>query len=207
VEAAMTVRCSKCGEELMGAVNRCWKCGQMFAQRPEIDGRPPVRAEAIVDQPPLEAVVLGDAPAGDAVEEAAVAVATAVPQPVPTLAPSAALTAAQIQRLTRTSTSDMIDAKRSSLMAMGGTVGSLVLGLFALALALFRFEAALIALLGLLFGIWGLYSPRRPLAFAAMLLCCLAIALGSYTGANQLRVYIKNRQPIVDDYNPAGARP
>jgi len=26
----MSVVCSKCGEELMGAVNRCWKCGTPF---------------------------------------------------------------------------------------------------------------------------------------------------------------------------------
>lgn len=86
---------------------------------------------------------------------------------------------------------------------MGGTVGSMVLGLFALVLAMFRFEAALIALLGLVLGIWGLYSPKRALALVAMLVCCLAIGLGSYTGAKQLYVFYKQRQPVVDDYNPA----
>ena len=58
-------------------------------------------------------------------------------------------------------------------------------------------------LLGLVLGIWGLYSPKRALALFAMLLCCLAIGLGSYTGAKQLYVYYKNRQPLVDEYNPA----
>jgi hypothetical protein len=109
-----------------------------------------------------------------------------------------------VRRLATTSTADLIDAKRTSLTAMGGTVGSLVLGLFALVLALFRFEAALIALLGLVLGIWGLYSNKRGLALFAMLLCCLAIGLGSYTGAKQLYVYYKNRQPVVDEYDPAG---
>src|SRR4051795_11818810 len=41
----MAVRCSKCGEELLGAVNRCWKCGQTFALHPEMDGTPPVRTD------------------------------------------------------------------------------------------------------------------------------------------------------------------
>jgi len=200
----MTVRCSKCGEELMGAVNRCWKCGQMFAQRPEIDGRPPVRGDAIFDEP-LQAVVLGDEEQLAAQGSVAPSVALAAPAPLqPT--PQSPI-AAQIQRHLRTSTSDLIDAKRNSLMAMGGTVGSLVLGLFALALALFRFEAALIALLGLVLGIWGLYSPKRRLALAAMLLCCVAIGLGSYTGAKQLYVHIKNLQPLRDEYDPAGAEP
>ena len=34
----MAVRCSKCGEELLGPVNRCWKCGQQFAAQAEIGG-------------------------------------------------------------------------------------------------------------------------------------------------------------------------
>ena len=191
----MSVRCSKCGEELMGAVNRCWKCGQMFAQRPEIDGRPPVRATA-ADLAPVEAVVLDDHPAGGGAGEFGGAAAAPL---VPT-SPAAA----QVRRLAATSTADLIDAKRTSLTAMGGTIGSLVLGLFALMLALFRFEAALIALLGLVLGIWGLYSNKRGLALLAMLLCCLAIGLGSYTGAKQLYVYYKNRQPLVDEYDPAG---
>ena len=200
----MTVRCSKCGEELMGAVNRCWKCGQMFAQRPEIDGRPPVRSDAVFDEP-LQAVVLGDEEQLAAEGSAAPSVAVAAPASL--LAAPQSPIAAQIQRHLRTSTGDLIDAKRNSLMAMGGTVGSLVLGLFALTLAMFRFEAALIALLGLVLGIWGLYSPRRRLALAAMLVCCLAIGLGSYTGAKQLYVHIKNLQPVRDEYDPAAAQP
>jgi hypothetical protein len=189
----------------MGAVNRCWKCGQMFAQRPEIDGRPPVQADAaILDQPPLEAVVLGDeAPLMAETAPAPAATLAATTAPANALSVAIGPIAPRVERLARASTSDLIDAKRNSLMAMGGTVGSLVLGLFALALALFRFEAALIALLGLILGIWGLYSPKRGLALVAMLLCCLAIGLGSYTGAKQLYVHIKQRQPIVDDYNPA----
>ena len=196
----MAVRCSKCGEELMGAVNRCWKCGQLLAQRPEIDGRPPVRTAAPAAVAPLEAVVLAEEELADVAGGPAEGspAARSLPHLVPT-SPAAA----QIQRHTRATTSEFIDAKRASLTAMGGTIGSLVLGLFALALALFRFEAALIALLGLILGIWGLYSQKRSLALFAMLLCCLAIGLGSYTGAKQLYVYYKNRQPVVDEYDPA----
>lgn len=200
----MTVRCSKCGEELIGAVNRCWKCGQMFAQRPEIDGRPPVRGEAKPGvQPPLAAVVLDDASPGKTAESAGLAATPAANRETVPL-PAAAYVS---DRTARTTTGDLIDAKRASLTAMGGTIGSLVLGVFALVLALFRFEAALIALLGLILGIWGLYSPKRALALVAMLLCCLAIGLGSYTGVNQLYVYYKSRQPLDNGYNPAGLEP
>lgn len=43
----MSVRCSKCGDELLGAVNRCWKCGQQFTAQPDPGGLPPVRYKPI----------------------------------------------------------------------------------------------------------------------------------------------------------------
>src|SRR5687767_14951058 len=109
----MAVKCTKCGEELLGAVNRCWKCGQSFAVHPQADGQPAVRLEAaaVGDEQPMEAIVLEDGLA-----EAALAHYPAV----------------QVVRPRTISTSERIDAKRKSLMAMGGTVGSLVLAIFAL---------------------------------------------------------------------------
>jgi hypothetical protein len=177
----MAVKCTKCGEELLGAVNRCWKCGQTFAVHPQADGQPPVRVDTatIGDEQPMDAVVLEEGLAEAAMAQYA---------------------AAQVVRPRPISTSERIDAKRKSLMAMGGTVGSLVLAIFALAIAAFRFEAALIAALGLVMGIWGLYSPRRGLALVAMLLCWLGIGLGTYTGARQLYIHIlKSRPPVVQE--------
>jgi hypothetical protein len=182
----MSVKCEKCGEELLGAVNRCWKCGQPIA-RMQIQEQPsaPTASPPHVEQP-LDAQILEEtAPAG-------LPVAPLSPLPAST-SPFAPVTYAKTPKPSLT-TADRIDALRSSQMAMGGTVASLILGLFALVLASFRFEAALIALLGLFLGIWGLKSQRRNLALAAMLLCCLGIGLGSYTGAYQLYVHVmKNR--------------
>lgn len=51
----MSVRCSHCGEELMGAVNRCWRCGRAFAATPTVSSAPPVRREPVegpLDLPP-----------------------------------------------------------------------------------------------------------------------------------------------------------
>lgn len=85
-------------------------------------------------------------------------------------------------------------------MAMGGTVGSLVLAAFALIISWFRFEAVLIAALGMAMGVWGLQSARRNWALVGMLLCWLAIGLGTYTGARQLYIYIqKSRPPEIPD--------
>ena len=39
----MAVTCSKCGEELLGAVNRCWRCGAKFMPHHGDTGVPPVR--------------------------------------------------------------------------------------------------------------------------------------------------------------------
>ena len=39
----MSVRCEKCGEELLGAVNRCWRCGQHIATPPSSTGGPPLK--------------------------------------------------------------------------------------------------------------------------------------------------------------------
>ncbi len=206
----MAVRCAKCGEELLGAVNRCWKCGTTFAARPEIDGRPPVRvemppAEATLNAPPLDAVLLDEPPAASLTPGAAAAPPPEVPAtlvaPQPYLPPPQPPMATVLvkprpaPRLSSTP-ADRVEALRKSNMAMGGTVGALVLGVFALVLSLFRFEAALIALLGLIMGIWGLNSPRRNWALVGMLLCCLAIGLGSYTGATQLYIYLQKNRPV-----------
>lgn len=165
----MSVRCSKCGEELLGAVNRCWKCGQALALHPETDGRPPIRSPAAGGQEPLSARVLSDH-------------AAAAPEP----------------RVThrRQSTSDQIDARRASVMAMGGTVTAVVLGLFSGLLAIVWPPAAVIAVLGLVMGIWGLRSPRRNLALVGMLLCCLAIGLGAFGGARALYVHVQSNRAI-----------
>jgi hypothetical protein len=197
----MTVRCTKCGEELLGAVNCCWKCGQAFALRPEIDGRPPVRpAGPPTAEPALEAEVIEDATVDQLAAATPVAVAAQV-QPMPmTAVPAHPPVAARVIAPPKVSTADFINAQRASLTAMGGTAAAFVLGVFALGIGLFGFWGAPIALLGLVMGIWGLYSPRRGWALAAMLVCCLAIGLSSYTGARQLyRHMLKSRVPAQEE--------
>jgi len=208
----MAVRCAKCGEELLGAVNRCWKCGTTFAARPEIDGRPPVMlemppAEALASAAPLDAVILDDPPAEPAAIDALPAdgdpppAAASPPAPTPYYPPpqppmATVLVKPRLAQRATSTPADRVEALRRSNMAMGGTVGAFVLGVFALVISLFRFEAALIAVLGLIMGIWGLQSQRRNWALTAMLLCCLSIGIGAYTGVRQLYVYIQKSRPI-----------
>lgn len=187
----MAVRCSKCGEELLGAVNRCWKCGQMFALRPEIDGRPPVRTEAPVStEQPLAAIVIQQ----DQEQPAAAA-----------LPPAMVVAPRYIQPPRKATTAEMIDARRNSMMAMGGTVASLVLGIFSIILTMLWAPAVIIAVLGLVMGIWGLYSPRRNLALVGMLLCCLGIGFGAYGVARWTYIQVQSSRPtlIEDTSDPA----
>jgi hypothetical protein len=192
----MAVRCAKCGEELLGAVNRCWKCGQVFVRHPEMDGLPPVRMERSPEaSEPLEAIVLDDATAGSPAAPAAVAAAS--PVAIAQVAPA-------VQFLPKRaapppSTAEIVEARRQSMMAMGGTVGALLLGIFSLILSPFRVEGAVVALFGLGMGLWGLYSTRRNWALVGLLLCCLGIVLGAYRGANDLYILIKKNQPVEVD--------
>ena len=193
----MAVHCAKCGEELLGAVNRCWKCGQVFARRPEMDGLPPVRMERPpAAGEPLEAIVLEEV-AGSAEQAGAAPVAVAAPPaaafPLPPVAPTVQFIPKPIAP--PPSTAKLVEAQRKSLVAMGGTVGALAVGMLAIILAPFNFLGAIVGLIGLGLGLWGLHSPKRNWAFVGLLLCCLAVALGAYRGATDLYVYIKSQQP------------
>jgi hypothetical protein len=191
----MAVHCSKCGEELLGAVNRCWKCGQMFALHPEMDGRPPVRAEAVVGgNEALNAIVV----------EPAVGNPMQPPEGGPAVASLATPTLAQppmarVIQPRRASAAELIDARRAGMMAMGGTVTSLVLGVFAAGLAAIWPPAAMVAVLGLVMGIWGLSSPRRNWALVGMLLCCLAIGLGTFRLARNIYISIQANKALTID--------
>ena len=179
------VHCSKCGEELLGAVNRCWKCGQAFALPPEMDGRPPVRAVAAVgSSQPLEAIVVEHV---SKTSGSSLSVPVASSRPIPSR---------------MSSTAELIEARRAGLMAMGGTVTSLVLGLFSAVLAALWPPAAIVAVLGLMMGIWGLSSPRRNWALVGMLLCCLAIGFGTFGMARRIYIGIQRNKPIEESISP-----
>ncbi|MFM7842739.1 MAG: hypothetical protein ACKPEY_00715 [Planctomycetota bacterium] len=59
------VRCSKCEEELLGAVNRCWRCGSVFSSQLPADGQPPVRRWPIprLQSDPITAELVGESSA------------------------------------------------------------------------------------------------------------------------------------------------
>jgi hypothetical protein len=183
----MSVHCTKCGEELLGAVNRCWKCGQAISVTSREQACSRTR-----DDPP------GASAGSPAVTFDQPLQATLIDSPAIPLAPVAAPAYSQSRPLT---TAELIDARRTGMMAMGGTVASLVLGFFAAALAFVWPLASLIAILGLMMGIWGLQSPKRNLALVGMLLCCLSIGVGTYSAVRRVYLSFKQSQPIQMPYD------
>lgn len=204
----MAVHCSHCGEELLGAVNRCWKCGKAFAAQPTAEGLPPVRRVPLTaapetpesTEPLVQAELAGVASSGEQPASATDAVGRPVRSGTPFSAESTpkAVSAAAVP-LSPLPADSLRRATPAlpNTTAMGGTIGAIVLGLFALVLAPFRAEAALVAMIGMVMGLWGLYSPRRAWALVGLLICCLAIGIASYTGAKALNVLL-NRNKAWD---------
>jgi hypothetical protein len=201
-EIDMAVRCARCGEELLGAVNRCWKCGQQFAVRPTPDGLPPVRAELVAEtvgvaaasneQPadaPIEARLIDEsAAAGGQV--------TSVLEPRPTITAAIPPPLVSTHPLATPRQPKPVASPANNVAALGGADAALLLGLFGLLLSWWRYEGAIVAFIGLVAGIWGIYSPRRGWALVGMLLCALAMGLGTYTGVRQLYLYLNRNAPI-----------
>jgi hypothetical protein len=201
----MTVRCAQCGEELLGAVNRCWKCGQQFVARPTVEGLPPVRVEPAAlaaagamssatseasSAEPLEARVLDDSASG---------VAAAMIDPPRTLPVSASPPPPHPLATPLPTYVPRRSPQRPNFAAQGGAYGAIVLGVFALVLAPFRWEASIVAFVGILMGIWGVYSPRRNWALVGMLLCTVALGWGTFTGVRQVYLWMNRNAPVTVD--------
>jgi hypothetical protein len=167
--------------------------------------RPAYEAVAVeLSHEPLEARVLEDDAAVAAAElpsansggtaygtmaiESAAAVATLPPNPLSTPRPVPAAPISQFRPV----------YQPPNYAAQGGAYAALALGLCGLALSFWRWEAAVIAFVGLIAGLWGIYSPRRNLALVGMLLCALAMGLGSYRGVSDLYVFLYKDAPVVN---------
>jgi hypothetical protein len=225
----MAVRCSKCGEELLGPVNRCWKCGQAFATLPDAGGLPPVRREPGPVAVPVIAAPQAVAPA------AVIADAASIEEPVPAEAADGAAAATSAPAAPRVRTGSPFSPGAATTLvqqtlnagttplqsrpkppgtkdlirdqvAVAGAIGSLVLGGFGLAVAWMQnpsavIGGALIAVLGLVMGMWGLHSKRRGWALFGMLICVAAISLASYSGAMilyQWQLEAKEMEGLID---------
>jgi hypothetical protein len=202
--------CPHCGESLLGAANRCWKCGGRV--------QPPV-SNARASQPSTTTSSASDVIVASVAEAATDSLAQDQATPVLTLLtrqeivlalatepPRRGSPFAAIAPLSQHGARETVygagpyDAQSAQLSqaiasqyqaplaanypqhtaAMGGVVASLILGILSLGLLFYSALAALIAVAGAIAGIWGLKSERRNLAILGILLCCLAMTLGGY---------------------------
>jgi hypothetical protein len=219
----MAVRCSKCGEELLGPVNRCWKCGQQFTAQAEAGGLPPVRY-APVELPsdvvmaelsggPVTATVPGDAtteaspapqanasspagPGGQSIRTGSPFVRGAVMQAVSTPAfPKHPLAPGFSPRIPGPPGHDPL--------AVAGAVIAILMGVFALSIAWIQSwvtisAAIVIALIGFAMGIWGLYSKRRGWALFGLLICCAGLGFATYTGTKLVYDLQRERDEAIE---------
>ena len=200
----MAVRCGQCGEELLGAVNRCWRCGSTVLSRAGDANLPPIRRPPIPvasevlgvsDEPDVVVAALADQltgapdarrpavpdgtdPAGPSRPATAKRAPSAEPRPVRRIGSPFAEPAGQelpVRELRfgrfRVSYGSICNA---------AAVTAVVLGLVSLSACFFTSWAIIAAVLGLGLGLGGVYSRHRGTAIMGILLCCLALTIGSF---------------------------
>jgi hypothetical protein len=223
----MKARCENCGEELLGAVNRCWRCGAGVASAVTVD-LPPVRrappnlptpkpatgedagavptADLPVDEDltPVAESALTDSPTDGSPGLAARSPSTVFGEPdevVPLamLRDSAGSNPAQPEvpasAAERLRTGSMSPARSTHYSSIAGAIASLALGGMSLLLSYFTTLALIPAAMGVAMGIWGLYSTRRAMALAGIVLCSLVLLISGFRGIVDLYEYRYGHSP------------
>lgn len=210
--------CSHCGEELLGAVNRCWKCGQRVIPPPPT---PPVSDFLVAEIATAGPVVTVDASMVQALvsappqlvtltlDEVAFAMAKDPPRRGSPFAVEATLVDRkphetyygagpyrQVEPISRGGRLKPRPAQYPrNTSAVGGITAALVLGILGLVFLYFSVLGGVTAAIGLGCAIWGLYDPRRKrLALVALLLCCLVLTIAAWMLGFQ--VYNALQQPV-----------
>ena len=217
----MTVKCAQCGEEVLGAVNRCWQCGAPIASRPGDVNLPPVRGAPIADsaaagpdrrraEPPTDdagesdGAVLAQLADGESGHHQTLGEHTAGEPGAP---PVAAASATPASSITHGAGSEAVAPRYPRYAAsVGGSIASLVLGALSLIASFYTASAVVTAVLGIGMGIWGLYSTRRGPAILGILLGCGAMAIGGVNGVVRMYEYRPGYNPwdSLSPYEPLG---
>lgn len=193
----MAVHCAHCGEELLGAVNQCWRCGTKVLSRAGAANLPPVRCVPLLmpteprpaadetdivlagfaDQVGAAGAVCPDGirPAESRPTETTVQTCASRRRGSPFAElPSAGGSSSRWRRL--------VSRDRLRLNAQTATTTAAVSGLLSLAASFFTVWSLIPAVIGLGLGLCGLSSKHRGTAIVAILLCCLALLVGSFLG-------------------------
>lgn len=204
----MAVMCGQCGEELLGSVNRCWRCGAAVVSHRGNAELPPVRRAplpaagsvagapavlaagegdaavlaALSDSPPADTAIVGAASAAESAGAATAArpiVARRVGSPFAVSVFPGERAAASTAAV---SFPTIMPEYPRNASAAAGAFAALALGVISLLASLVTVGSIITAGIGIVMGIWGLYSPRRLAAVIGILLCCLGMLGGGYQG-------------------------
>ena len=182
----MNARCSRCDEEVLGSVNRCWRCGQPFPLPRPADSVPPQRPECRETNEALLAEVL-DSPVGTDVPTLCCGSPAAETADVFTDSPN--------RQLPNKRPSNPSTARQSPLV-LALTSLALLLGLVSLALLRNLPEASLtLSALGIVAGCLALRSGGLRAGSAALLMCCFAAWLSGFALAVHLYTATHNVPP------------
>ena len=173
----------------MGSVNRCWKCGHEFVSRAGPAEIPPLRRAPVKDMPerPLAAEVVNVDESGESDPRWS--------RRGSPFAKSGSASAASHE--SRVDTGPRLPDYPRNAGAIGGTVVAIALGAIGFGLAfVFPVGALIVSLLGLVMGVWGVYSKRRGAAIVGLLICCIAFATAGFNGAVGLYTYMHGVSPF-----------
>lgn len=176
----MAIRCGKCNEELLGAVNRCWKCGTKVVLANDDPLLPPIR------RPCIDGTLYSNSPDNDVV----VAVLSD--------SPSISVTSSNQQPVRKGSPfrSRSDSAAVRWLIAVFAWVGpklgrtqfasaiiSIALGIASLAFIWFPWPGLTLSFTGMLIGFWGLRSHSPGVAIVGLMLSCGAFSMTGFKAA------------------------
>lgn len=191
----MPVRCAKCGEELLGAVNRCWRCGTTYALHADAAGDPPVRRPPVVlsslTQPVHE------------VTDSQKAVSN-VGSPFQDGTIQSDLPAARGP--TRIRPADRVPRGDSSPTAIVAGIIAAVLGGLSILLAnQIPLAAVVISFLALGMAIWGMYGRQRWVPLVAILLSLIGLGWGGVNTTVDLYIHLYGISPWQSEDAPVTA--
>jgi hypothetical protein len=198
----MKATCPQCGEELLGAVNRCWRCGAEFASNPDEAGPPPVQhapggelnaagppvngetepeERADVVAPPVDLAL--SAETGDtAAEENEAIVATEVIDEAepPVVVPLEGVHGGRPQGALGAKPKGVPRPRVKGRYGVLFGVTAILIGVVACGFSIDSLWALPLGVLGVVTGACGLIGQRRGAALAGILICCIALTLSGY---------------------------
>ncbi len=228
----MAVLCAKCGEELLGAINRCWRCGTEYESRsgdieipplrraPVASLVPPAPAELGSDRPPeqpdapLEAILIDansvDVAQGGSLASGAPRSVDARHQGPQAMRRGSPFRSSEIAADNVPVTDAILNAPPNATKYPkfpGATAGPAIatgLGLLSLGLAYpVPIAAVILSAVGLGLGVWGLYSKNHKAAILGLLICCGAIAVSGFFAAADVYRVIHGHAPWEQPIYPA----